>query len=1387
MIVCDTPVKISVHKSCKLGIIDYLQKEGFPVSAARNDDICIDPKKATNLPYFGLLLEAIISSCNNPKKNFIHVANVGIRIPIQAVIAPSDLTNPECSIDRLFSDIKTLRSCNETTVEILQLDIAFTLPHPKGEFMTVHASKVANDENTNPTLLNKSKVVIFPMYTHTYDAGPNGKNKTKNGTVLIKTKKKSNAITTLVGSECYNHYHPDHIFIFEKIKTSDTTEPDTKENVEMYTNNLYSLKLYSNHIHSLGLTKGSLPRKQHNMHYLPDRTVRQLTSMLNAVSNTFNNTVQYTNSVGIGLRSEVSIRPVIETNELSLRLNGHLNDFLMIAYFSLLDVYRGAYRVVKTTVSIEHTKTRLMMLIEQLRPLLRLRASRPFNLAYPKESMSLWLQAQIGQIMNLAGFAQLFYHDPVIKWLKSNTCYDPSGDKKNHNTPNPEVENIMESCLESNLQTREAELKSLLQQLKSLLEDYGVSKNDTTYILTYVYRGEDSLSCFTKLSYQGKLQFLSISEIIIPLIANSESRNDSMDKVENSGQAKAGGEIERECNEDDMEIEEDFQSMDPEYLPEKEYDFVVLQPNSTERTTMNPYTQIIHSIDQLNEHTFFGSPAFNRYLFTFIIKCHQENLAIPCQSTHTTNPRQLPEIDRECMHILKQESQISLQQLRDICRFLSVPIIGINLKTELLIKALSTHYLFPCSGVAYNTTNLQSDCSYFERANLFLNEILNSDVVITMPGPSPISHETFHRPREKKTISILRKEYLATTDGPNFPSEVNNDTKYGYESLAPYLNHNSSVLLRQTILNYMEDNVCFDHSFLLDNGSKNPAFEKMTNLGEIERKHNIFIEWPICCSPDNIEKYKSFAPDVIYPLISLIYEIDITFYDLHQQNTKMYIFIPSKKSILYTFESTNFSPTIDTTIAIHHGNCQYSYQSKLTRTTQTKNTSRFLSHHHLSPRKSQNTMATVHFLNKHTWKRSPCKTETMTETLIKAMRDIEYNFRDYSKNEVLDNDMFHLQAFLTEFSYTKAEWVHLMKTLYWHDMTQYNIQSRLRIQEFIDSVISPNEQTNHALLCPIFSLKFKISVTIWDSNKPISTHHYSYCNRNSAIKYSTCQGYQQYSVHNWGQRLYITIGKKKQSNRYGYYSSPTTDSIAEFHPQPWYDVSSSSRASPPHQARVDYNHIRKLNLAYSPSNETFRSLVLNSFKEKLRMQVHEFDELAAHVPESVDLNKKQIVAVHNILDNKKSDCSCLISFPSQCNSTKCIAFVISGAHEDCRKKALRSSIEALRILSGQNDLTENYGEIVHLTYPKVPLLGGFIFLVHMFIAQECNSPDQFQVSIDQFHREKDLLGKVKLWTTKYLYNGIHNPMWLNNILPMNNRKHGKYKDDHGNIGLSWQK
>ena len=57
----------------------------------------------------------------------------------------------------------------------------------------------------------------------------------------------------------------------------------------------------------------------------------------------------------------------------------------------------------------------------------------------------------------------------------------------------------------------------------------------------------------------------------------------------------------------------------------------------------------------------------------------------------------------------------------------------------------------------------------------------------------------------------------------------------------------------------------------------------------------------------------------------------------------------------------------------------------------------------------------------------------MTESLVKAMQEIEYNLEDYPREEVVVNDEFNVESFLAEFSSTHDDWKRLMKTLCYHD------------------------------------------------------------------------------------------------------------------------------------------------------------------------------------------------------------------------------------------------------------------------------------------------------------------------------------------------------------------
>ena len=83
MLVISTPVKIATHTCCKTKLIEFFHQHDWNVEPSQHKDICFDPKIASNLPSFDLLMEAVLTQCFVGTKFFIHIADFGMRRQIK--------------------------------------------------------------------------------------------------------------------------------------------------------------------------------------------------------------------------------------------------------------------------------------------------------------------------------------------------------------------------------------------------------------------------------------------------------------------------------------------------------------------------------------------------------------------------------------------------------------------------------------------------------------------------------------------------------------------------------------------------------------------------------------------------------------------------------------------------------------------------------------------------------------------------------------------------------------------------------------------------------------------------------------------------------------------------------------------------------------------------------------------------------------------------------------------------------------------------------------------------------------------------------------------------------------------------------------------------------
>ena len=139
--------------------------------------------------------------------------------------------------------------------------------------------------------------------------------------------------------------------------------------------------------------------------------------------------------------------------------------------------------------------------------------------------------------------------------------------------------------------------------------------------------------------------------------------------------------------------------------------------------------------------------------------------------------------------------------------------------------------------------------------------------------------------------------------------------------------------LRNIIIQFLKGTHNFSHHFLLDDGMTNPAFVGINTIDELQHKHSFQLNLPNHdMRSSDIEKYFKFIPDIIFPIISVIYCLDITFYDYHDMKMCIYAYhLEAKKSITYQFNCTTLIPRHKSIIIRKNEDKTYIYGSMETK------------------------------------------------------------------------------------------------------------------------------------------------------------------------------------------------------------------------------------------------------------------------------------------------------------------------------------------------------------------------------------------------------------------------------------------------------------------------
>jgi hypothetical protein len=223
-------------------------------------------------------------------------------------------------------------------------------------------------------------------------------------------------------------------------------------------------------------------------------------------------------------------------------------------------------------------------------------------------------------------------------------------------------------------------------------------------------------------------------------------------------------------------------------------------------------------------------------------------------------------------------------------------------------ERLCKHYGFPWKDVEYKKKKGNRE------RNEILNQVLSADIVfIIQRDPCKI---TFYRMADKTTVDIQHPSMLLTQmdNQPKFGNAVR--SKNPYLVVAKFLNSPSESCLRHTLQKKMTAIENLEHRFLSSTGFINNNFKQCRSLEQLKRKHQLSL------LHDTDDGGLNSIPEIILAIVSLVYECNITLYNIVKKRTYHYSIVDTR-SIEYILKGCNFIPRTESCILLLDENSNY--------------------------------------------------------------------------------------------------------------------------------------------------------------------------------------------------------------------------------------------------------------------------------------------------------------------------------------------------------------------------------------------------------------------------------------------------------------------------------
>jgi ubiquitin C-terminal hydrolase len=1069
MLVIDTPVKIALHTSCQTTLIENLKSKGFYyLPSSKHTGVCFNPYAAANKPPYAVIVDAIINSSevtslvegNAKSTNIIHVADMGFRSP---------LSNNYKAIYNLFNQCKKMEQ-EGITVEITQFDIAFGFQAPQDHL--IQATCKVNEIIGKDSLFQKSRATVYPLHKLPKFTDAKLKNNDLRGTFEIKKTNWETGRDVILDDE--NHTNGINLFC------SSTRTKNLKENITIHSSTLHSVKGYPTVIHSLSQKRSKFPMDDKTMYGIGNRKFEYIQTLIANLTQSLNETYRVVKSHGIGFRIEVSIRPHFND---PLRYTAHCNDLLLIVCITLQELFGSKFTLRLNTFPSRSVETEAMKLLSEASSMMHYRKEIRFNQVYKNEKFIEWLRFHLSITLITIGICPGYSIKYINQWLNDEDRFDP------HNKV-IQVDGSSESVSLSLIQHR------MLHSFENHMKQLKFSESAVHHLRMFLKEAPniDPTSCYSSLSLRSKHLLVScLLSDIIPHLSEFLSSDKNKTKV-------VGKEIEQNDRQiSDLEYEEILELMEPSEINS---DKILQDLMKNAPMPVHPLAVALMSLYQLSLLWNPNRHGFNQILFHYIKGCHDcEHLGYDKITDQKTS---------SLIHNCLKGSQLSRNDFRHIC-FNLIP--RCPMRNQSIIsyqKMLCKQYQYPFPDVGYTGTGNHAERKF---KNDLMNAALNLDISVLLVQDT--HKASLHRLSDNSNVEVIPLNRILRPSNEFIPITIMEHHNL-YYIMSTILHSRSESQLRQILFDMItRSKKRLQDIFLTCEAITSQFFKKIDTLDDLERAHMFSLRK----LQDTIPNFLLSArcnPEIIFSLISYVYQKSIVYHDALKETTCVYMYWKSR-CIKYSTKGCNWFPVTKSIIVRLDEHKIFKHQQITELVFQqpaiNRDASELFSLAPIGGRLSSE----VHLNLIPNRKRTSAGIH-MYSALSKLLNTLDERYLKNSDHGNWNSDCLSIKSFILELSRSR-ETHHQC----FHDSVISNCDSLDAPLRGLASLLFQNDsiQFTHKLLCPLICLKHhNLVFGIFDYNQgKKETHFYAH---NPFLNMVETKKYQNYvRLLDRNQTLYL--------------------------------------------------------------------------------------------------------------------------------------------------------------------------------------------------------------------------------------------------------------------------